>query len=288
MKNQEKVGIPPLGKPNKDIWVFECKESGKFSLFTTSNKDINKSISQKKTSVKQSVFTDILKNNNYTKTLLKENIPLNLLQEECSFLERNYKKIQSINDKKKLLELSAKTTAEQVEFGLEKEDRYVSILERYFKSEFKHSKYPYALFDFYDQRGFLYDLKFYKYSYDKYSTEIISTNKALSSNCIFVFIHQEIDNKVRLFWIRYDYNLFGSYERFWCQSPNRLGTTETFRIPKCDLKEFIVGEKNDCELVPDPNEVENVLNILVRDQNRAKNCVSHNTINFVMTKLESI
>ena len=48
--------------------------------------------------------------------------------------------------------------------------------------------YKYSIFDFYDSKHkYLFELKSSKYSYSKYPTILIQTNKGLCENSVFIF-----------------------------------------------------------------------------------------------------
>ena len=115
-------------------------------------------------------------------------------------------------------------------------------------------------------------------------------NKALSSNCVFIFIHQERTG-VRCFYIRYSFETFDKYEHF-LFSPVIAGKdkkkqVECYKIEKGDLIEFKVGEQIKEPLVGDTNETETVLDIITRDARQAKGMLSHHSIRFVMEKLNN-
>ena len=290
MNNQELLGKT---QDTKDIWVFQSvADKSNFAILTTKGADINKTIFQKKQSKNKTKLVEIITEGEYTYNLLKHSIPLNEVNHECAFYERNYLRIQKEQDDIKVKQhtLSTRTQLQQLNFGLSKEEEFQPVIEKYFNTTLTHSQYECSPFDWFSPTGMLFDQKFLTYSYDMYPTELIPCNKALSNNSVFIFIHQE-KHGVRCFYIRYSFEIFDKYEHFWFSpvivGKDKKNKVECYRIEKADLIEFKLGEQIADPLVGDTNETETVLNIITRDARQAKKMVSHHSIRFVMEQLNN-
>ena len=125
-------------------------------------------------------------------------------------------------------------------YGITREEIIKSKLEKYFNLTLIHTKNQYCLFDYYDfTQTFLFEIKNYRYSIDKYEYEIIGVNKALCNSCVFVFNH-EADNN-RLFYIQYNKKLFNTFNKRYISYRNKH--IQVFDIPKKYLTELKITEK---------------------------------------------
>lgn len=279
MINQVNLGEKEL----KKIYLFKVVGDNKYAFFTTSSKDIVKTITQKKQSVKQSVLLEILQTNNYTYELLKE-VPKDKVQNEVAQLERNLNLQSTPLSITTILEKQDKSIKLCLEYGTAQEEFLLGFFISYFAMELFRTKYQYALFDYYSLNCFTFELKSYKYPYNQYPTEIIGVRKALCENSIFIFQHNEENNTQSFYWIRYNQTLFDTFEITNIKTPNRITTEPCFRIEKQHLIKFDINDKIDIPLVPNKTEEEIVIDLIVKDQHKAKGIFyNHHTINNLIT-----
>ena len=121
-------------------------------------------------------------------------------------------------------------------YGAQQELIVKPIIAKVFNLKLHKTKFKLSKFDFYDtQHQFLIELKCYRYSYNKYNTEVIGIGKALNQNSVFVFQHEEDNNIKDLYYIQYDKPLFDTFNKRAIYTPER-GTSEIcFDIPKIYL-----------------------------------------------------
>lgn len=114
-------------------------------------------------------------------------------------------------------------------YGLAREEKLRIIIESCFGRKLIHSKYKYSCFDYYDKRKhFIFEIKNYRYSYNKYPTEIIGCNKGLSDNAIFIFQHDDKD----VYFVRYNKTLFDTFNKRYINVPYRINAVLCYDIPK--------------------------------------------------------
>jgi len=127
-------------------------------------------------------------------------------------------------------------------YGLTCEIKTKDLIERIFKTKLTHSKSQYSLFDFYDDnRMYIYEVKNYKYSYEKYRTEIIGINKGLSEHDIFIFRHEDDDNKT--YFIQFNKILFATFNKRPIYVSYRFNSAMCYDIPKRYLTHIEEGKE---------------------------------------------
>jgi len=114
-------------------------------------------------------------------------------------------------------------------YGLQREEQLKPLLEIVFNRKLIHSHNKFSLFDYYDTRKhFLFEIKHYRYAYNKYKTEIIGCNKGVSDNTIFIFQHEDKD----IYFIRYNKKLFETFNTRYISVPYRIASVLCYDIPK--------------------------------------------------------
>lgn len=125
-------------------------------------------------------------------------------------------------------------------YGLKCEAPTKILIEKTFKTKLTHSQFKYSLFDFYDDtHTYIYEVKNYKYPYEKYNTEIIGTNKGISEHDIFVFRHED-DNK-KAYFIQFDKELFDTFNTRFIKVNYRPNAVLCYDIPKIHLTHIEEG-----------------------------------------------
>ena len=113
------------------------------------------------------------------------------------------------------------------EYGLSNENTIKIVLENIFNMKLTHTLFKYSSFDWFDTNNrFLFELKSYRYSYNKNETEIIGVNKGLTNNTVFIFQHENID----LYFIQFNRDLFKTFKKRYI--PYRGGSSLCYDIPK--------------------------------------------------------
>jgi len=127
-------------------------------------------------------------------------------------------------------------------YGAQQETLLKPVISKIFNLKLHKTKFKLSKFDFYDtQQKFLIELKAYRYSYNKYNTEVIGVVKALNQNSVFIFQHEEGNNKKGLYYIQYDKPLFDTFNKRAIYTPER-GTSELcYDIPKQYLTKIYVN-----------------------------------------------
>ncbi len=116
-------------------------------------------------------------------------------------------------------------------YGLNCEEKTKLLIERSFKTKLKHSHFKYSLFDFYDTKStYIYEVKNYKYAYNKYKTEIIGANKGISEHDIFVFRHE--NNDAETYFIQFNKKLFDTFNQRFISVSYRPNAVLCYDIPK--------------------------------------------------------
>ena len=117
-----------------------------------------------------------------------------------------------------------------LKFGLDNEKIIKPILEKVFNKSLFSTIYKYSIFDFYDSKHkYLFELKSSKYSYSKYPTILIQTNKGLCENSVFIFSFI----CGYLCYIQYNKKIFNTFIK--AVIPYRGLEIENYRIPKQNL-----------------------------------------------------
>lgn len=127
-----------------------------------------------------------------------------------------------------------------IAYGLLQERPTKIILERVFEMKLRHSLYNYSTFDYFDtEQHYIFEIKNYTYSYDKYKYEIIGCNKGLCDNSILVFRHEHNDNEI--YFIQFNKELFKSFNArdIWYRGT----ATYCYDIPKQYITKILVNEK---------------------------------------------
>jgi len=103
-----------------------------------------------------------------------------------------------------------KQKKEDLIYGLLQERNNKKVIEKLFNFKLEKSKNKYCNFDFYDTtHTFIIELKNYRYDYEKYKYVIIGKNKGISDNGVFIFRHENDDNK--MYYIQYNKELFKTF-----------------------------------------------------------------------------
>lgn len=117
-------------------------------------------------------------------------------------------------------------------FGLKNEIIIKPILEKVFNMYLFKTAHNFSEFDFYDSNHkYLFELKSSKYSYSKYNTVVITTNKGLCKNSVFIFSF----TCGYLCYIQYNKKLFNTFIKALIFLPYRGLLVENYRIPKQHL-----------------------------------------------------
>ena len=121
-------------------------------------------------------------------------------------------------------------------YGLKRERPVADLLEKVFNKLLFKSVGNYCCFDFYDkEKEFIFEIKNYRYSINKYNFEIIGINKLISNNLILIFRHEDNDNEI--YFIQHNYTLFETFKKRY------IGITLCVDIPKELLIKLDINEK---------------------------------------------
>jgi len=157
-----------------------------------------------------------------------------------------------------------KSKENDLNYGLQREEKLKDIIERCFGRKLIHSHYKYSCFDYYDKRKhFVFEIKNYRYAYDKYKTEIIGCNKGLSDNAIFIFQHEDKD----IFFIRYNKILFESFNTRYISVPYRINSVLCWDIPKQYLTKIDINNLITYKLKSAKGETKIVKKLIDDDKN---------------------
>ena len=158
-------------------------------------------------------------------------------------------------------------------YGLEREDKLKYLLEKVFHRRLIHSHYKYSCFDYYDKRKhFIFEIKNYRYAYDKYKTEIIGCNKGLSDNAIFIFQHQDKD----IFFIRYNKILFDTFNTRYISVPYRINAVLCYDIPKQYLTKIDINNLITYKLKSAKRETKIIKKLIADDIECSKELILNN------------
>jgi hypothetical protein len=101
-----------------------------------------------------------------------------------------------------------------------------SFIETKFNLSLTPSKYRYSNFDFFDlKKGILVELKTVK---SKYPSVYCGTTKSMSNDLLIVFLFE--DTK-QYYYIRYNKELFDTFNTTWVKPPTRMYKNEVYLIP---------------------------------------------------------
>lgn len=234
------------------ISLYYLKDPTSNDFFIVKTKSTkSKMIYNKKNTKKDNVVKSLLISEKYILDFIKEydinNQQINI-DNEINFYREHYEDIIKKANQLKVIdninEIHNKTKQISLAYGLLREEEVKIILEKVFDTTLNHSKNKFAFFDFYDL-NFLIELKSYKYSFFKYPTTIIGTNKALSENSVFIFEFTEpqplekvepnvgytLQGVKQLYFIQYRDTLFKTFEMRYITTPNRFNSVLCYDIP---------------------------------------------------------
>ena len=118
---------------------------------------------------------------------------------------------------------------EDLKYGLDREPLIKILLEAVFNKRLIHSHGQFSPYDFYDtKKQYIFEVKHYRYAYNKYQTEIIGVNKGITENGILIFQHEEKDT----YFIRYNRKLFNTFNTRFISTSYRMNSVLCFDIPK--------------------------------------------------------
>ena len=115
--------------------------------------------------------------------------------------------------------------SEDLKFGLERERHTADIIQARTNKILIKSQYDKSVWDYYDTRQtFLFEIKNYRYSINKYAYEIIGVGKLISDNLILIFRHEDLDSEI--YFIQHNKKLFEPFNKRY------IGYTLCIDIPK--------------------------------------------------------
>lgn len=133
------------------------------------------------------------------------------------------------------------TKKEDLQYGLKCEAPTALMLQKAFNIKLKHSQFKYSEYDFTDDKqSYLFEVKNFTYSYDKYMYEIIGVNKGLTQHSVFVFRHQNDDTQT--YYIQFNEELFKTFNQRYITNPNRHYSVLCYDIPKPNLTHIVLGQ----------------------------------------------
>lgn len=158
-------------------------------------------------------------------------------------------------------------------YGLLKEQKNKRVIEKLFNLILHKTRFHYSKFDFYDDTyTFIIELKNYRYAYEKYKYEIIGAIKGISDNGLFIFRHENDDEK--MYYIQYNKELFKTFNK---RNIHYRGVSELcYDIPKehiikIDLTKVYTITSYDYEK-------DNIKKLIVEDNNNYLKYNGSNTI----------
>jgi len=210
------------------IYIFTCLTSKKSSIIKTSF-DINNFISSKKKSIKDTSIKNILLTNNYTYKLLEE-IPKDCCKEKIQKKMYEWQSKLLLQEKQEQIDNEYQKRYEK---GKRNELSSKEFIETKFNLSLVSSKYRYSNFDFYDiKKGILVELKSAR---TKYNYVYCGTTKSMSNDLLIIFLFE--DTK-KYYYIRYNKELFDTFDTTWIKPPTRRYKNEVFLIPSNLLTEL--------------------------------------------------
>jgi len=167
---------------------------------------------------------------------------------------------------------AVKSKENDLNYGLAREEKLKNLLENVFNRKLIHSHFKYSCFDYYDKRKhFIFEIKNYRYAYDKYKTEIIGCNKGLSDNAIFIFQHEDKD----IYFIRFNKILFDTFNTRYINVPYRINAVLCYDIPKQYLTKVDINNLITYKLKSAKGETKIVKKLIDEDNanNKEKNII---------------
>lgn len=118
---------------------------------------------------------------------------------------------------------------EDLIYGLLREQQNKRVIEKLFNLKLSKTRYKYSNFDFIDDtKTFIVELKNYRYTYERNKYVVIGVIKGVSDNGIFVFRHEDDDEK--MYYIQYNKELFDTFNQRYIWYRGRADLC--FDIPK--------------------------------------------------------
>jgi hypothetical protein len=200
---------------------------------------------------------DIINTNNYVYELIctYQNVEKEFIDKELIRHSQTYNFEEKSNNELSLLQEQLNYIQRRYE-GLLKENEVKDRVEKIFDDKLEHSKYQYSHYD-YAGATLFYEMKSIKMNYPNV---FIGTDKIICNNLIFIYTFENLPNK--LFYIKYDTDLFSTFEKKYVKPANRLYTNEVYLIPQSLLIE-ITDTDRVCINTIDETELRN--EIIVKD-----------------------
>jgi len=233
------------------IYIFTCLTTQKRAIIKTTF-DISNYISSKKKSIKDTTIKSILHSNNYIYKLLK-NIPKQTEKETINKimyeLQDDLLKQEQIDKEK--IEYDKRYTQ-----GKTNELKSKSFIETKFNLSLAPSKYRYSNFDFFDvKKGILVELKSVK---SKYQYVYVGTTKSMSNDLLIVLLFEDTKKH---YYIRFNKDLFETFETDWIKPPTRRYKNEVYLIPSNLLTELTDDFNVDIKSTEEPLHFNNLIYI---------------------------
>lgn len=112
-----------------------------------------------------------------------------------------------------------------LKYGLARERPTADIIEKRTNKILIQAEYDKSVWDFYDKKQtFLFEIKNYRYSINKYAYEIIGAGKLISDNLILFFRHEDSDSEI--YFIQHNKKVFEAFNKRY------IGYTLCVDIPK--------------------------------------------------------
>ena len=256
-------------------YIFDKSNQNDYDYILTKN-HLTKALYAIKNSKTETILKRILLNNNYETRVIKKytDTSKDLLLNELKDLKSHP---LGKGDPKKggftgtLIEKHNITKQASLTNGKAREHFIYDFLteNKLFNKDLHRAKYIYSEFDFYDNNGYLYEIKSLTYSVNKYRSAVMNSNKIIYDNYIFIFEYTEANNVKELYYHLYDVNK--KYNERYITPYNRLNVCSVIDIPICDLVRFYDGNQiidfvNPCKTITDLNQLEIFKEIIRLDE----------------------